>query len=66
MSQLSQAACLQVAQSQSVHTQELHGSPPQCEQAHTAWLQVGQEQSAQAHIAQLSWQLAHEQVTHSS
>ncbi len=61
-----QAACRQVAQVQSSHTQAVHWSPPQLSHEQTLWLQVAQVQSSQVHCAQLSEQLAHEQVTHSS
>jgi hypothetical protein len=57
---------LQVAQAQSAHTQLAHTSPPQLLQEQTLWLQVAQEQSLQSHTAQLSVQLPHEQVAHSS
>ena len=61
-----QAACLQVAQVQSAHTQLAQVSPPQLLQEHTLWLQVAQVQSEQSHFAQLSEQLAHEHTVHSS
>jgi hypothetical protein len=51
---------------QSEHTQAVHGSPPQLAHEQTLWLQVAQVQSVQVHRAQLSVQLAHEQVAHSS
>jgi len=61
-----QAAWAQVAHEQSLQTQELHGSPPQCSHAQTLWLQVGQVQPSQVHTAQLSEQSGHEHCTHSS
>jgi hypothetical protein len=57
---------LQVWQSQSAQTHEVQGSPPQCEHEHVAWLHVAQVQSAHVHTAQLSEQLAHWHVAHSS
>lgn len=61
-----QAACLQVAQEQSEHTQLPHVSPPQLLHEQTAWLHVAQVQSLHSHFAQLSEQLAHEHTVHSS
>jgi hypothetical protein len=61
-----QAACSHVWQSQSAHTQEVHGSPPQCEHAQVAWLQVAHVQSAHSQTAQLSVQSAHAHFVHSS
>lgn len=57
---------MQVAQEQSLHTQEVHGSSPQCWQLQVLWLHVAQLQSVHSHIAQLSEQFAHEQMEHSS
>lgn len=64
---MTQAACLQVGQEQSSHTQFAHSwRSPQLSHEHTLWLQVSQVQSVQVHTAQLSVQLSHEQVVHSS
>lgn len=50
----------------SEQTQAVHWSPPQLAHEQTLWLQVSQVQSEQEQRAQLSEQLAHEQVAHSS
>jgi hypothetical protein len=57
---------LQVLQSQSAHTHDVHGSPPQWEQEQAAWLQVAHVQSVHSHTAQLSVQPAHWHFVHSS
>lgn len=63
----SQAAWLQVEQLQSSQTQFAHSwRSPQLLHEHTLWLQVSQVQSGHVHTAQLSVQLSHEQVVHSS
>ena len=54
-----QAACRQVAQLQSWHTQWAHRSPSQWSHEQLWWLQVAQVQSPQSQLAQLSLQLAH-------
>ncbi|PAY23705.1 hypothetical protein CEY15_07390 [Dietzia natronolimnaea] len=62
-----QAAWRQVAQLQSSQTQFAHSCrSPQLSHEQMLWLQVSQVQSVQVHIAQLSSQLSHEQVVHSS
>ncbi|WP_206682498.1 hypothetical protein, partial [Dietzia sp. SLG310A2-38A2] len=64
---VAQAACLQVEHVQSSHTQFAHSwRSPQLSHEHTLWLQVSQVQFVQVHTAQLSEQLSHEQVVHSS
>jgi hypothetical protein len=55
-----------VGQEQSAQTQLAHASPPQPSQLQVLWLQVAHVQSEQEHCAQLSEQLAQEQVVHSS
>jgi hypothetical protein len=61
-----QAACLQVVQEQSSHTQRAHWSPLQFVHEQVLWLHVGQLQSAQSQTAQLSEHPAHSQRVHSS
>ncbi|MDX2356799.1 hypothetical protein [Dietzia sp. PP-33] len=54
-------------QLQSSQTQFAHSwRSPQLLHEHTLWLQVSQVQSGHVHTAQLSVQLSHEQVVHSS
>ncbi|WP_370200327.1 hypothetical protein, partial [Aeromicrobium sp.] len=62
---LAQAACLQVLQVQSLHTQ-LAQLSEQWAQEQVLWLQVAHVQSVQVQVAQLSLQCAQEQVAHSS
>jgi len=61
----SQAACLQVAQVQSLQTQ-LAQLSVQSAQAQAAWLQVAQVHVAQLQAAHESVQSLHAQVAHSS
>lgn len=62
---VAQAACVQVAQEQSLHTQLAQLSAQEL-QAHTAWLHVAQVQSEQVHTAQESVQLPQAHIVHSS
>ncbi|MBW3084210.1 hypothetical protein KEM60_00396 [Austwickia sp. TVS 96-490-7B] len=60
-----QAACLQVGQLHSVHSQLAHESE-QLPHWQVLWLQVGHLQSVQSQVAHRSEQLPHWQVSHSS